>query len=65
MKELDLLLSRFVDRHEAELERGLWPGLEALLALEDDMLWERLQTPPPSAAEHADLLAAIRAPDAH
>lgn len=45
MKELDLLLLRFVDRHETELAAGGWPQAETLLAMEDDVLWDWLQDP--------------------
>jgi antitoxin CptB len=61
MKELDVLLDRFVDRHEAGLANGAWPGFEQLLAFEDDLLWDCVQDPGrASAAAHADLLSAIR-----
>ena len=61
MKELDILLERFVARHENALARGAWPGLEGLLEYEDDVLWDVLQNPSRSvAADHADLLRTIR-----
>ena len=61
MKELDILLDRFVRRHESALQRGAWPGLEQLLAYEDDVLWDCLQYPSiPAAQAHAELLRAIR-----
>jgi len=45
MKELDILLLRFVDRESAQLEKGDWPELEDFLATEDDRLWEWVQKP--------------------
>ena len=68
MKELDVLLERFLQRRESALARGDWPGFEQLLDFEDDVLWDCLQDPSiPAAAGHAELLASIRsarAPDA-
>lgn len=61
MRELDVLLERFVDRNEARLAAGDWPGLEDLLAFEDDVLWDILQEPgSPAAGPHGELLKAIR-----
>ena len=51
MKELDLLLERFMEQHNEALIAGHWPELEALLETEDDLLWEWLQNP---AVPHAD-----------
>ena len=45
MKELDILLARFIDDNEPELAEGKWPGLEALLQTEDDRLWDGFQQP--------------------
>lgn len=45
MKELDLLLERFIEQNDAALTAGHWPELEALLETEDDLLWEWLQNP--------------------
>jgi succinate dehydrogenase flavin-adding protein (antitoxin of CptAB toxin-antitoxin module) len=45
MKELDVLLLRFVERESTQLENGEWPELEALLATEDDRLWTWVQKP--------------------
>jgi succinate dehydrogenase flavin-adding protein (antitoxin of CptAB toxin-antitoxin module) len=60
MKELDVLLTRFIDANQAALERGAWPAFERLLASEDDVLWARLQSPPTGAGDEAELLGAIR-----
>ena len=40
MKELDILLERFVLANEDSLAQGGWPDFEELLALEDDVLWD-------------------------
>lgn len=45
MKELDILLERFIDRHEEALSKGAWPQLENMLMAEDDVLWDWLQDP--------------------
>ena len=45
MKELDVLLLRFVERESERLENGAWPELEKLLCAEDDRLWEWVQKP--------------------
>jgi len=61
MKELDVLLERFLERNAAELAGGAWPELERLLAWEDDRLWDCLQDPARAAARpHAVLRRAIR-----
>ncbi len=61
MKELDILLERFVDREQAALAAGAWPELEVLLDAEDDLLWDMLQNPAlPRAAPHVRLLESIR-----
>jgi antitoxin CptB len=61
MKELDILLERFVDREQAALAAGAWPGLEVLLDAEDDLLWDMLQNPAlPQAGPHVGLLESIR-----
>ena len=51
MKELDLILERFIEEQREALTAGHWPELEALLDTEDDMLWEWLQDPAAPAAE--------------
>lgn len=45
MKELDILLERFIDRHEDALSNGAWPQLEIMLSAEDDVLWDWIQDP--------------------
>ena len=61
MKELDLLLERFIERNAQALAAGRWPELEALLAIEDDMLWHWLQEPAARDAERfRPLLEKIR-----
>ena len=45
MKELDVLLERFVDQNRQLLEQGAWPEMESLLQNEDDTLWDWLQKP--------------------
>ena len=61
MKELDLILERFVEGQEEALTAGHWPELEALLDTEDDMLWEWLQNPAaPGAEPYRALLERMR-----
>ncbi len=61
MKELDVLLERFVEQHQEALSAGRWPELEALLDSEDDILWDWLQDPAlPDAAGFRSLLERIR-----
>lgn len=61
MKELDILLAAFIDRHEQELESGSWEDFETLLRFEDDVLWDCLQDPGCSqAGPHRQLLNVIR-----
>ena len=43
MKELDILLERFLRNEHDPLSRGEWPHLEAFLREEDDCLWDWLQ----------------------
>jgi antitoxin CptB len=43
MRELEILLERFLLREEAALSDGQWPAFEALLACEDDQLWDWFQ----------------------
>jgi len=60
MRELDVLLERFIDRNEPGLAAGDWPRLEELLSCEDDILWDILQDPgSPAAGPHGELLRAI------
>jgi antitoxin CptB len=61
MKELDVLLERFLDRNRSELCQGDWPELESLLQCEDDRLWDWLQQPScTTAAPYRSLLQRIR-----
>ena len=61
MKELDILLERFVSDRSLDLEAGEWPEFEALLAEEDDLLWDLLQDPGTHGGEaYRALLAEIR-----
>lgn len=45
MKELDILLERFLDEQSKALEDGRWPALEQLLEWEDDVFWDCIQNP--------------------
>lgn len=58
MKELDVLLERFVDTQAGALAAGAWPELEQLLAEEDDQLW-RWVLRPDTRSNYTDLLDAI------
>jgi succinate dehydrogenase flavin-adding protein (antitoxin of CptAB toxin-antitoxin module) len=61
MKELDLVLERFLERQEAVLADGGWPELEALLDSEDDRLWAWLRNPSAAGAgPYRALLESIR-----
>ena len=61
MKELDLMLERFLDRQGPDLIGGGWPELEALLDAEDDRLWDWLRHPSADdAAPYRRLLENIR-----
>jgi antitoxin CptB len=61
MKELDILLQRFVDHHQKSLSEGEWPEFEALLQTEDDVLWDWFQNPSlPDAQPYLALLKQIR-----
>jgi succinate dehydrogenase flavin-adding protein (antitoxin of CptAB toxin-antitoxin module) len=61
MKELDVLLERFLDAPDVRLETGQWPELESLLAVEDDRLWDWLQDPDRcDARPYRELLVRIR-----
>ncbi len=42
MLELDLILARFLDQHLAQLSAQQLREFEALLALEDQVLWRRI-----------------------
>ena len=58
MKELDILLERFIDIHQVTLADGSWPELEALLQTEDDVLWDWFQDS--SNSPYRELLEQIR-----
>ena len=61
MKELDILLQRFLAGHEQQLLDGAWPELEEFLQSEDDRLWAWLQHPGRAeAGRYRKLLYAIR-----
>jgi len=61
MKELDILLERFIDKHQDSLADGSWPDLEALLQTEDDVLWDWFQdSSNPNASRYQELLVQIR-----
>ena len=61
MKELDILLERFIDKHQQSLAAGSWPELEALLHTEDDVLWDWFQdSTAPGATPYQELLEQIR-----
>ena len=61
MKELDVLLENFLQRHGRELSQGKWPEFEALLDSEDDQLWDWLQYPSSrQAGPYEALLSRIR-----
>jgi len=60
MKELDILLEKFLFEHESELVNGAWPDLETLLQVEDDVLWDWVQNPQcPEASPYQPLLQSI------
>ena len=61
MKELDILLERFIDTQQAALAEGAWPELEVLLTAEDDVLWDWIQEPSTAGDEPLfELLVMIR-----
>jgi succinate dehydrogenase flavin-adding protein (antitoxin of CptAB toxin-antitoxin module) len=61
MKELDILLQRFVDHQQDVLAGGAWPEFEALLQTEDDVLWDWFQDPAlPGAQPYHALIKQIR-----
>ena len=59
MKELDVLLERFIKNQSAALEAGAWPELESLLSMEDDHLWQVVQHPETASGEYLALLNQI------
>jgi len=61
MKELDILLERFIDNHQESLASGSWPEFEALLRTEDDLLWDWFRdSSNPAASRYRELLDQIR-----
>jgi len=61
MKELDILLERFIENNQESLADGSWPELEALLCTEDDILWNWFQdSSTPAASRYQELLEQIR-----
>lgn len=61
MKELDVLLEAFLEKHHDALVQGAYPELEDLLASEDDLLWDWLQLRKPAPKrEWSSLVALIR-----
>ena len=61
MKELDILLERFIDFNQEALSQGSWPEFEALLQTEDDVLWDWFQkASTPGAERYQELLNQIR-----
>ncbi|HKX55880.1 MAG TPA: succinate dehydrogenase assembly factor 2 [Xanthomonadales bacterium] len=59
MKELDVLLERFIQIQSIELDQDAWPELETLLAMEDDQLWDLIQDPAAATGEYQFLLKQI------
>jgi antitoxin CptB len=51
MKELDVLLERFIEANCTQLEKGHFPEMESMLQVEDDVLWDWLQQPDLAVAE--------------
>jgi len=61
MKELDMLLERFIETNPLPLAGGSWPEFESLLQTEDNVLWSWFLDPSvPGAAPYRDLLEQIR-----
>lgn len=66
MKELDVLLQRFLAENERQLVDGAFPEFEALLESEDDRIWAWVQHPDlPGASRYCKLLGIIRNGAAH
>jgi antitoxin CptB len=60
MKELDILLERFIKQHQQSLAGGSWPEFESLLQTEDDVLWDWfLDSSGREAAPYRELLGQI------
>lgn len=61
MRELEILLEGFLLRESEALTDGAWPEFEALLACEDDRLWDWFQgRNDAESAPFDQLIAAIR-----
>ena len=61
MRELELLIERFLLHERESLLAGGWPELESLLACEDDRLWDWFQGRYDADAEpYRTLIDAIR-----
>jgi len=66
MKELDVLLQRFLTENEQQLVAGAFPEFEALLESEDDRIWAWVQHPDvPEAGRYRKVLEIIRNGAAH
>jgi len=60
MKELDILLQRFIEQNTESLAQGAWPEFEPLLQAEDDLLWDWfLDTSRSDAAPYRELLERV------
>jgi antitoxin CptB len=61
MREMDMLLERWLDRHYVPASAAVRADFAALLSTEDDLLWDWLMGKgAPSNAAQAQLIAAIR-----
>lgn len=60
MKELDFMLTGWMDAHWAEADRGQRAAFAALLELQDPILWDLLSGRTDPGADQAELVAAIR-----
>jgi len=57
MRELDVLLQRFIEQNAESLAQGAWPEFEPLLQTEDDLLWDWfLDTSSSDAEPYRELL---------
>jgi len=59
MKELDVLLERFLSAERTQLECGAWPEFERFLAEEDDRIWHWVLQPE-SCRDYPELMHALR-----
>ena len=61
MREMDMLLERWLDNHFANANASMRSHFAALLQTEDDLLWDWLMAKgAPADAEHAALITQIR-----